>query len=73
MKDQQSCISVFEVYLFHAWAHGRFIRPVKQNQLSFSSTEINKPLPAPIQCLVDEIQVQKTILVVATDQMPDHS
>ena len=45
-------------------------RPVNQNKLSFSSIEINKPLPAPIQCLV--IQVQKTILVVATGQMPDH-
>ena len=49
------------------------IRPVKQNQLSFSSIEINKPLPAPVQFLVDEIQVQKPILVVATDQMPDHT
>ena len=27
--------------------------------------------PSP-QCLVDQIQVQKPILVVATDQMPDH-
>ena len=25
------------------------------------------------QCLVDQIQVQKAILVVATDQMPDHT
>ena len=28
--------------------------------------------PSP-QCLVDQSQVQKPILVVATDQMPDHS
>ena len=47
------------------------IKPVKQNQLSFLSTEINKPLTAPVQCLVDQIQVQ--ILDVATDQMPDHT
>ena len=48
-------------------------RPVKRNQLSFSSIKINKPLPAPVsQCLVDLIQAQKPILVLATDQMPDH-
>ena len=46
-------------------------KPVKQNQLSFSSIEINKPLPAPVQCLIGQIQVQRPILVVATDQMPD--
>ena len=28
--------------------------------------------PSP-QCLVDQIQVQKPIQVVATDQMPDHN
>ena len=44
------------------------IRPVKWNQLSFSSIKINKP-----QCLVDQIQVQKSILVVATDQMPNQT
>ena len=38
--------------------------PVKRNQLSFSSIEINKPLSAPVQCVVDQIQVQKPILVV---------
>ena len=43
------------------------------DQLRFSRTEINKPLPAPVQCLVDQIQVHKPILVVATDQMPDHT
>ena len=48
------------------------IRTVKRNQLSFCSIETNKPLPAPVQCLVDQIQVQKSILVVATDHMPDH-
>ena len=47
-------------------------RPVKRNQLSSSSIEINKPLPAPVQCLVDQIQVQNPILVAAIDQMPDH-
>ena len=41
------------------------------NQLRFASTEINKPLSAPVQCLIDQIQVQKPIQVVATDQMPD--
>ena len=40
--------------------------------VSFSSIEINKPLLVPVQYLVDQIQVQKPILVVATDQMPDH-
>ena len=49
------------------------IRPVKRNQLSFSSIEINKPLPAPVQCFADQVQVQKPILVVATDQMPDYT
>ena len=47
-------------------------RPVKQNQLSFSSIEINKLLPALVWCLVGQIQVQKPILVVATDHMSDH-
>ena len=28
--------------------------------------------PSP-KCLVDQVQFQKTILVVATDQMPDHT
>ena len=45
------------------------IRLVKSNQLRFSSIEINKPFHALVQCLVDQIQVQKPILVVATDQM----
>ena len=49
------------------------VRPVKRNQLSFSSIEINKPFPSSVQCLVDQIQVQNPILVVATDQMPDHT
>ena len=36
------------------------IRLVKQNQLSFSKIEINKPLPAPSpQCLEYQIQVQQ--------------
>ena len=52
----------------------RVIRPVKWNNLSLSSIEINKPLPVcpSQQCLVDQIQVQKPVLVVATDQMPGH-
>ena len=44
------------------------ITPVKQNQLTFSNIEINKPLP-PVQCLADKVQVQKPILVLATDQI----
>ena len=48
-------------------------RPVKWIQLSFFSIEINKPLPIPVQCLVNKIQVKKPILVAATDQMPDHT
>ena len=45
------------------------IRLVKLNHLKFSSIDINKPLLAPVQCLADQIQVQKPILVVAIDQM----
>ena len=45
----------------------------KRNKLDFSSTEINKLLPSPVQCLVDEIQVQQPTLVVATNQTPDHA
>ena len=42
-------------------------------QLRFSSIEMNQfKCPSP-QCLVDQIQGQKPIiLVVATDLMPDH-
>ena len=47
------------------------IRPIKQNQLSFFSIEINKRLPVPAQCLTDQIQGQKPILAATTDQMPD--
>ena len=46
---------------------------VKWNQLNFSSIEINKPLPVPVHSVLYQIQVQKPILVVATDQMPDHT
>ena len=49
------------------------IKTVKQNKISFSSIKINKPFPASAQCLVDQLQVQKPIVVVATDQMPDHT
>ena len=50
----------------------RIIRPVKGNELSFSSTKMNNAtFCASPQCLVDQIQVQKPILVVVTDKMPD--
>ena len=41
------------------------IRPVKHNQSSFPSIEINKPHLVPFQCLVDQIQVQRPIQAVA--------
>ena len=47
-------------------------RLVKQNQMSFSSIEINKPLPVLVQCLVDQTYVQNLCLIVATNQMLDH-
>ena len=47
-------------------------RLAKRHYLSFSSIEINKSLPVPVQCLVGQIQVHKPILVVARDHMPDH-
>ena len=51
------------------------IRPVKWKQLSFSCIETNKPLLFQVHSiyLVDQIQVQKPILAVTTDQMPDHN
>ena len=36
-------------------------------------TEMNKPLPAPVQCLTDQIQVQHPTLVAAKEQMLDHT
>ena len=42
-------------------------------KLSFSCIEINKPLSAPVQCHVHQIQLQQPALVVATHQMPDHT
>ena len=39
---------------------------------SNASTEIKATCPSP-QCLVDQIQVQKPITVVATAQMFDHT
>ena len=46
--------------------------PVLLDQSNKTSIEINKSFPCPTpQCLVDQIQVQKPILLVATDQMPD--
>ena len=50
------------------------IRLVKQNKPSFSSNEIKKSLTAPSpQCLTDQIEVHKPFLVVATDEMTDHT
>ena len=49
------------------------IRLIKQNQLRFFSIGINKPLPAPVHSLLDQINVQKPILIVTTDQMHDHT
>ena len=49
------------------------MRPVKQKKLSFPNIEINKSLSALLYCVTDQIQVQKPILVVVTDQMPDHT
>ena len=48
------------------------IRPVKQKKLSFFNIEINKLLSALVYCVSDQIQVQKPILFVVTDQMLDH-
>ena len=47
------------------------IRPIKQNQSSFSSIELQATSYPSQQCLVDKIQVQKPIIVVATDQIPE--
>ena len=48
--------------------------PLKQDRLSFFSTEINKPLPAPrLHCLIDQIRIQKLIVFVAIDQMSDYT
>ena len=47
-----------------------------ETSLVFSSIEINKPRPTSCpspRYLLDQIQVQKPILVAATDQMPDHT
>ena len=46
------------------------IRSVKRNELSFFSIDTYKPLSALVH--IDEIQVQKPILVVVTDQIADH-
>ena len=49
------------------------IRLVIRNKSSCSSIEVNEPLPALIsQSLVDQIQVQKPILLFPWDQMTDH-
>ena len=47
------------------------IRPAKRNKLSFRALKSTSHfLP---QFLVDQIQVQQPTLVVATDQMPNHT
>ena len=51
------------------------IRPVKGNQLSFPSIEINNSLPAPVQS-VSQIQFKfksQLYLLLTSDQMPDHT
>ena len=46
---------------------------VKRNQMSFSSIEINKPFPAPVHSIsYTRFKFSKPVLVVTTDQMPDH-
>ena len=45
------------------------VGPVKRIQVSSSGTEISKPLSVPVQCIVDQIKVQKPILVVATNRI----
>ena len=47
--------------------HARAPAQFRGESQSFSSTEINKPLTAQVLCLVCQIQVQKPILVVATE------
>ena len=42
-------------------------------QVEFLSIEINTPLPAPVQCFAGQIQLQKSTLVVATYQTPNHT
>ena len=50
------------------------IGPVKRNQLSFPALKSTRVTSCPsLQYLVDQIQVQEPILVVVTDQMPDHT
>ena len=34
---------------------------------------MSKPLPVPVQCLVDQVQVQKPSLATAADHMPDQT
>ena len=37
------------------------------------SIEIKKPLNDPLQCLINQIQVQQLSLAVVTNQVPDHT
>ena len=50
------------------------IRPIKLDQLRFS-VKINKSLPSwsITQCFINQVQIQKPILVAATNHMPDHT
>ena len=46
----------------------RLIAPVLLNEFFQQATYCSSP-----ECLLDQIQIQKRIQVVATDQMPDHT
>ena len=48
------------------------IRPIKKIQLSFCRNQQAISCSSP-QYMLDQIQVQKPTLVVAIDQMPDHT
>ena len=59
--------------LFHISDTG-VIRPVKRKPAEFFQHGNQQPTYCPSPpCLVDQIQIQKPILIVATDQMPDHN
>ena len=50
--------------IFH-FSSTSVIRPVKRNQMIFCSIEINKPFLVPVQCHIDQIQVQKPNFLLA--------
>ena len=61
-RTDPSIFTTAPVFLASQTKLNEFIQHLNQQATSYPSA----------QCLVDEIQVQKPILVVATDQMPDH-